>query len=155
MHPLTSFICVIHKLTSKLVSGSSHHQFADDTVIVSLLCNDNPGHGPVLKRVHWYEASYQDNNVSETKEMAVDFRNHPRVSPTVVFNDQAEEYKYLGTVTDYKLSFEHHFGAMCKRSPPASVYFSISSAMLIMTGLLCEYFYSCFTESVLTFTVHS
>lgn len=27
--------------------------------------------------------------------------------------------------------------------------------MLIMAGLLCEYFYSCFTESVLTFTIHS
>lgn len=40
--------------------------------------------------IDWYKASYQDNNVSETKEMAVDFRNHPSVSPTVVFNDQAE-----------------------------------------------------------------
>ncbi len=93
----------------------------DDLVIVSLLCIDNPYHGLVLKEVgDWCKAFYLDINVSKTKEMTVDCGNNPNVMPPVVIVDQAKEivqqYKYLGTITDDKLTFEHNFDAVCNKT---------------------------------------
>ncbi len=49
--------------------------FADDTVIVSLLHNNESGHGPVIEEfVTWCDESYLELNLIKTKDMIIDFR---------------------------------------------------------------------------------
>lgn len=58
----------------------------------------------------WCESSFLDINVSKTKDMIIDFRKNKNVISPVFINDQAvevvEEYKYLGTIIDNRLSFD-------------------------------------------------
>lgn len=55
--------------------------------------------------------------MSEAEGMTVDCSNNPSVFSPVEFDDQAvecgQQYKYLGTVTASKLTFEHHIDAVC------------------------------------------
>lgn len=54
--------------------------------------------------------------MSETEEMTEDCSNNPSVFSPVEFDDPAVEcgqYKYLGTVTASKLTFEHQIDTVC------------------------------------------
>jgi len=81
-------------------------KFADDTVIVSLLHNDED----VVDFIAWCETFYLSINVSKTKDMIIDFRRlQHNVSQIVIQNlnvETVDEYKYLETIIDRKLSFE-------------------------------------------------
>ncbi|KAF7705683.1 hypothetical protein HF521_020969, partial [Silurus meridionalis] len=124
--------CVLSPLLFVLYTNECRSQlerrhiikFADDSVIVSLLDNEDSVHGSVLVDfIDWCKLSFLDINVLKTKEMIVDFRkNRTAISP-VVINDHAVEivhhFKYLGTIIDEKLTFGAHVDAVCKKSPPA------------------------------------
>ena len=88
-----------------------------NSVIVSLLKNDETCHGPfVNKFLQWCDKSFLKLNVPKTKEMAIDFRRRASApSPTLINGDQVEvvsQYKCLGTTVDYKLSFEPNVKAI-------------------------------------------
>ena len=61
--------------TNKCQSKYAHRhiiKFTDDSVIASLLNNDDPDHGPVLSDfTDWFKASFLPFNVSKTKEMTL------------------------------------------------------------------------------------
>ncbi len=52
-------------------------KYADDSVIVSLLQENETSHGPVVEDfVHWCEQSYLQTNIAKTKDMVIDFRRN-------------------------------------------------------------------------------
>ncbi len=86
---------------------------ADYTVIVSLLHNNESGHGPVIEEfVTWCDESY----LIKTKDMIIDLRTHVSCCDTTIIKDQAvdcvDSYKYLGTIKDSNLTFEKNWECM-------------------------------------------
>ena len=120
---------------------------------MSLLSSDDPEHGPVVSDfMHWCESSFLNINVAKTKEMLIDLTPSP-ISP-VLMNDQSvevvQQYKYLETVIDNKLSFEPHDDAVCKKAHQRMYFYRKLRSFNVDTTFM-KMFYSCFIESVLTF----
>ena len=131
-------------------------KFADDSVIVSLLNGDDSDHGPVLNDfIDCCKSSFLDINVSKTKEMHIDFRKKPSVTSPVIINDQAvevvQQYKYLGTIIDNKLTFEPQVDAVCSKAHQR-MFFYRKLRNFNVDKTFMKMFYSCFIESVLTFS---
>lgn len=84
-----------------------HHiiKFADDSVIVSLFNLRDPDHGPVAAECFAIK-------VSKTRENEIDFQEQPLC---YLSTEQVQQYKYLGTIIDDKLTFEQHVNAVCKK----------------------------------------
>lgn len=130
-------------------------KFADDTVIVSLLTNNESNHGPVVNDfIDWCEQFYLSVNVSKTKDMAIDFRRSP---PSGTYNviqgevvELVSEYKYLGTIIDKDLRFEANTDAICKKVQQR-LFFLRKMNSFNVCNVLMTVFYQCFIESVLTF----
>jgi len=86
-------------------------KYADDTVIVSLLKNNENSHGRIINDlVEWCEGSHLHLNVLNAKDMIIDFRKNVCMDKVTYIKGETEEcvqsYKYLGTIIDSKLSFE-------------------------------------------------
>lgn len=95
-------------------------KFADDTVIVSLLHDNESNHGPVIDYfLNWCKNSFLNLNVSKTKDICIDFRRHaPATQCTVIDGQEVEsvvKYKYLGSIIDNKLTFEDNMEMICKK----------------------------------------
>lgn len=118
-------------------------KFADDSVIVSILSSDNPDHGPVVRDFTDRCESFLQNNVSKTKEMVIDFRKKRTVTLPVVISgvnvEIVNQYKYLGTVLDDRLTFEVNVDSLCKK---AHQRVFLSEALWLLWGF-------CFYENVL------
>ena len=70
--------------------GRHIFKFADDSVIVSLLSNQETDHGPVVEDfIEWCKRSFLEINVSKTKEMSIDFRKQPPSIRPSIINGQA------------------------------------------------------------------
>ena len=91
-------------------------KFSDDTALLSLLFNEETGHGPV---VDWCHKSCLCLNATQTKYMCIDFRNDPpSQTDTVIHEDKVEvvdEYKYLGTFIDNRLRWDRRCSTMYKK----------------------------------------
>lgn len=87
--------------------------------------------------------------------MFVDFRKNPPSLPPVSFNSQSVEvvhqYKYLGTIIDDKLTFEHQVDALCTKAHQR-MYFYRKLRNFRVDSTFMRMFYSCFIESVFTFS---
>ena len=122
---------------------------------MSLLSHDDPVPGPVVEDfIQWCKSSFLTINVSKTKEMMIDFRKTRPTTVPLSINDQAvesvQQYRYLGTVIDDRLSFEHQVDAVCKKANQR-MYFLRKRRNINIDSKFMEMFYSCFIESVLTF----
>lgn len=93
-------------------------KYADDSVIVCLLQEQDQGHGPVVDDfVMWCSRFHLQLNVEKTKDMLIDF-GRSTLSPGLtkingVDIEMTDNYKYLGTVIDIKLSFEANILVVC------------------------------------------
>lgn len=101
---------------------------ADDTVIVSLLNNDERGHGPVVDDfIAWCKDFYLFINVSKTKDVIIDFcRSQPSVTHLVIQEKDVEivsHYKYLGIIINNTLCFEPNTDALCKKVQRQQFFF--------------------------------
>ena len=88
-------------------------KFSDDTALLSLLFNEETGHGPVVEDfVDWCDKSCLCLNARKTKDVCIDFRNDPpSQTDTLIHEDKLEvvdEYKYLGTIIDNRLRWDRH-----------------------------------------------
>ena len=131
-------------------------KFSDDTVLLSLLFNEETGHGPVVEDfVDWCDKSCLFRNVAKIKYMYIDFRKDPpSQTDTVIHKDKVEvvdEYKYIGTIIDSRL----RWGCRCSATYNKCQHllyclrklrsYNIDNTILFM-------FYKSFIESVLTFS---
>ena len=95
-------------------------KFANDSVIVSLLNNEEVSHGPVINDfVAWCDNVFLQLNITKTKDMLIDFRSEPPVPLATAIKGQSVEmvsyYKYLGTVIDNHLKFDANTEMLCKK----------------------------------------
>ena len=102
-------------------------KFADDSVIVSLLEEDEVQHGPVVDDfVSWCDKSFLQLNIAKTKDMIISFRRTPpSPTPTLIKGTEIEvvdSYKYLGVVLDNKLCFEPQVDVLYKKSTLADAF---------------------------------
>lgn len=155
-------------LSSKLFNSTSSPQgciissllilrlkFADDSVIVSLLNDDDAEHGAVVDDfINWCSSFFLSINVSKTKDMTDFQKSKPTsTSSTVILNKEVKivsEYKYLRTITDDTLSFEANTDAVCKKVQQ-SLFFLRKLKSLNVSNILMTFFYHSVIESVLIF----
>ena len=110
-------------------------KFADDSVIVSLLKEDQLLHGSVINDfVSWCDKSFLQINVSKTKDMIISFRkSKPCPALTSIKGAEIElvdSYKYLGVVVDNKLCFDAHVASTTKKVQQR-LYFLRKSILLM------------------------
>ncbi len=106
-------------------------KYADDSVIVSLLQEQDRGHGPVVEDfVTWCSNFHLQLNVEKNKDMLIDF-GRSTLSPGLMNIDEVDieltdnhkylgiiiddNHKYLGIIIDDKLSFEANVSVVCKK----------------------------------------
>ena len=135
-------------------------KFSDDTALLSLLSNDEIGHGPVLNYfVAWCDRSYLCLNATKTKDMCIDFRKHPpSQSDTVIHDNKVEvvdEYKYLdkylGTTIDNKLKWDRYCSVTYKKCQQRLYCLRKLRSFNIDNTILSMFYKSCI-QSVLTFS---
>ena len=86
-------------------------KYADDSVIVSLLNNDENSHGQVLDDfLSWCDKAFLELNVSKTKELCVDFRRSPPPPQNSVVNGQTVDISHVSINANFQVS--HQFGAI-------------------------------------------
>jgi len=94
-------------------------KYADDSVIVSLLHENDRGHGPKIEDfVQWCKESHHQLNVSKTKDMYIHFGKTQGYEATTINGqlvDQVQSYRYLGTIIDSKLNFQENCEVFCKK----------------------------------------
>ena len=133
-------------------------KFADDTVIISLLQNDESEHGPVVNEfVSWCDEAFLQLNTSKTKDMAIDFRRKVSNPPTQTSIkgsniEIVEQYKYLGTVIDKDLKFNLNSDMVCKKGQQR-LYFLRKLNSFNVDRKMMSLFYKSFIESILTFAL--
>ncbi len=130
-------------------------KFADDTVIVSLLENNETCHGPVVDDfVKWCDDACLQLNVSKTKNMIIEFRTKPHSSQATLIRGEKVEivvsYKYLGTTIDNRLCFDVNTEVLCKKGQQR-LYCLRKSFNIDRT--LMELFYKSYIEPVLSFSI--
>jgi len=132
-------------------------KFADDFALLSLMYGTEIEYGPCLNEcVSWCESSFLYLNVSKTKEMIFDFRTVNKCKPKSVHIHDEEvgivnEYKYLGTVFDEKLTWETNTKLICKKSQQR-LYFLRKLNSFSVDKTILRIFYKSFIESLLTFS---
>jgi len=86
--------------------------------------------------------------------MIVDFRRKPNNIPDLFINgekvERVNEYKYLGTIVDNKLTFNSNTQAIHKKCQSRLYCLQKLRSLHVRQSILCT-FYRCFIESVLTF----
>ena len=93
-------------------------------------------------------------NVRKTKELIVDFRAKPDAIPDLFIDgtkvERVDEYKYLGTIVDSKLSFDANTHAIHKKCQ-TRLYCLQKLRSIGVNGNILGNFYRCFIQSVLIF----
>ena len=131
-------------------------KFSDDTDhLLSLLYNDATGHGNVLNDfVKWCEQSYLCLNVTNIKDIGIDFRRDPPPQTDTVIHDNAvevvDEYKYLDTTIDKKLRWDRHCTATYKKYQQRLYCLRQLRSFNVDNTILSMFYKSCI-QSVLTF----
>lgn len=132
-------------------------KFADDTVIVSLLNNEETSHGPVIDHfATWCQEAFLELNTCKTKDMCIDFRQKvTNTDKTSIYGQEIEmvsEYKYLGSIIDDKLCFDSNTSSLCKKGQQR-LYCLRKLAKFNVDKSLMSLFYRSFIESVVTFSL--
>ena len=134
-------------------------KYADDSVIVSLLRDNETGHGEIVQEfVDWCEKSFLQLNISKTKNMHVDLRRHVSGKDVTSIKGQTvecvESYKYLGTIMDSKLTFVANCESVYKKANQRLHCLRKLSSFHVDKRLL-SMFYRCFIESIISFCLVS
>ena len=129
-------------------------KYSDDTAIQDLSNSDTIFTQQVEKFIFWCKENYLDLNVKKTKEMIIDFRRKPDAIPDLYINgakvERVDEYKYLGTILDNKLTFSANTQAIYKKCQ-SRIYFLQKLRSLKVNAWILSNFYRCYIESVATF----
>ncbi len=134
-------------------------KFADDTVIVSLLNNEETSHGPVIDHfVTWCQDAFLELNAFKTKDMRIDFMRIVTNTDKTIYSINGQEievvteYKYLGSIIDGKLCFESNTSLLCKKGQQR-LYCLRKLAKFNVDKTLLTLFYRSFVESVVIFSL--
>ena len=131
-------------------------KFVDDAELVGKISNDEDAiyHKQTENFVNWCDKNYLYLNVSEMKEMCIDFRKNQRCPKPVYIKGEAVErvdtYKYLGVVFDSKLNWKENINSVLTKEN-SRIYcmrklrsFGVNSDMLVT-------FYNVVIHSIIMF----
>ena len=99
-------------------------KYADDTVLTGMILNDNFINytQEVMSFVDWCDSNHLVLNVTNTKEMVIDFRKQTKVPDLIVIKEndaeRVETFKYLGIVLDNKLTWKQNTDSIVKKTKP-------------------------------------
>lgn len=101
--------CVSHQDNCTMI------KYADDAALIGLLTDDETRYRAEINHFYnWCSNNSLILNRKKTEEMIIDFRKNSSLSP-VIMNDTTiesiQEYKYLGTITDSKLTWNANTNA--------------------------------------------
>ena len=159
--------CVISPLMFTLYTNDcrsayqncSIFKYADDTVIVGKICNDDSTNylAQVDNFVEWCKDNYLDLNGKKTKEMIIDFRTSKKLVPDQIklgteYVDRVCEYKYLGIVIDDKLRGSINNQLVYKKCNQGLHFLRVLRNLRVDNTIL-TLFYRSVIESVLCFSI--
>ena len=132
-------------------------KYADDSVIVSLLDNDEVGHGQVTEDfLSCCNDAFLELNISKAKELCIDFRHGPHPTQNTDICGQPVEivpsYKYLGTIIDSNLKFDVNTDMLCKKGQQR-LFCLRKLARFNVDRDLMKLFYSAYIHSVISFSI--
>ncbi len=140
-------------------SSTSIVKFADDTVVLSLISNnDETTYLDELERLtSWCQDYCLSLNVSKTKELIVDFRKRQQrpytslmISGTPV--ERVSSFKYLGVNISEDLTWTAHIQTQVKKARQRLYHLRQLRKFRVLPAIL-KTFYSGAIESVLTLSV--
>ncbi len=116
-------------------------------------------HGPVVDDfIMWCQNTFLKLYVSKTKEMTIDFNSRRKsthdkqTSINGVGIESIEQYMYLDTVLDNKLSFSPNTEVLCKRGQQRLYCLRKLRSFNVDKTLMCM-FYRSYIESLLSFSL--
>ncbi len=130
-------------------------KYADDTAIVGLITEDEVDYRRgVDEFVDWCQSSFLQLNIRKTK-IIFDFRTirgtHQQIAVNGEGIEAVNEYKYLGTIIDEKLTWDVNTAAVYKKGLQRLNFMRKLRQSGVDTHLLAL-FYRSFVESILTFS---
>ena len=129
-------------------------KYSDDTAIQDLSNSDSIYQEEVKRFTTWCVDNYLELNVLKTKEMIIDFRRKPTSIPDLYIGDEKVErvsqYKYLGSITDNKLTFNQNIESINKKCQSRIYCLQKLRSLKVNTNILTT-FYKSFIESVVTY----
>ena len=132
-------------------------KFADDVALIGLLTDDETSYRAVIDHFYnWCSENALILNTKKTKEMVFDFRQSPISLPPVTMNNVpieiVQEYKYLGTIIDSKLTWNANTNARSAKAQQR-LYFLRKLRSFKVDRTLQILFYKTCIQSVLTFCI--
>ena len=158
---LSAFLFIVYTNDMRSPNQNSHIiKYADDTVILGLIDNDNktPYFDTIDYALHWCKANHLDLNVTKTKEMIHDFRHTPPAKQPVTIDDKAVEkvktYKYLGCIIQEDLKWDNHITSQIKKCNKRLFLLRQLNKLKVDSKILCLY-YNAMISSVATYVIGS
>ena len=135
-------------------------KYADDTVILGLIDNDNetPYFDTIDYALQWCKANHLCLNVTKTKEMIQDFRHTPPAKQPVTIDDKAVEkvktYKYLGCIIQEVFKWDNHITSQIMKCNKRLFLLRQLNKLKVDSNILCLY-YNAMISSVATYVIGS
>ena len=131
-------------------------KFADDTVLTGLISDSDENYQKAVAHlVTWCKENYLYLNTSKTKEMIIDFRkDQPDITPLKINSESIERvdnYKYLGTFIDCRLSWNHNTKHLYKKGQQR-LFFLRKLNQFHVDKTIMTLFYRTFIQSILCFS---
>ena len=130
----------------------SLHKYSDDSALADFSNSDCHFEQQFTEVTRWCKDNYLDLNVEKIREMVVDFRRNGCVGELViegVIVEKVNEYKYIGTVLDNKLTFESSTNCTVKKCHQR-MFCMFRLRSFGVSPKTLHIFYRSFIESVLT-----
>jgi hypothetical protein len=130
-------------------------KFADDTVLAGFITNSDLGYRKAIADlVGWCDSHHLYLNTSKTKEVVIDFRRKkPQILPVQIRSEdieQVDQYKYLGTYIDAKLSWKVNTDHICKKGRQR-IHLLRQLKQFGVDKTIMQMFYKSFIQSILCF----
>ena len=133
------------------LSTCLNFKFADDAALAGFILHSELEYRENIKQFTlWCKDNFLSLNVKKTKEMIIDFRSKKNKLDPVCINGQevetVDEYKYLGTIIDNKLSWKPNSHHVHTKAQQRLFYLRKLRAFNVDTTIL-KLFYQTFINS--------
>ena len=158
---LSAFLFIIYtNALSQFSPNCKIIKYADDTVVVGLINNDNEDdyRQTICYVTDWCSKNYLDLNVNKTKEIIIDMRKRKNSKEAITINNSAVDivssYKYLGVTIQDDLKWNLHVETQTKKANKRMYSVRRLYKLKIDSKILCL-FYNSVVSSVLTYAITS
>ena len=141
---LSAFLFILYTNALSLCSATCKIiKYADDTVIVGLINNDDEleYRDTVSYVTTWCNDNHLNLNVSKTKEMIFENRKKPNHKEPILINNipvsLVPSYKYLGVTIQNNLKWDEHISAQVKKADNRMYFVRRLRKMNIDNKILC------------------